>query len=133
MYKLKNIRTKKKKVARKKVAKKVVRKKRAYKPVKKKIVRKKRPSEKTVLKTIKKAVSVQKKHMGIGAVKSKNLTDYKHAFDSAQREEKILNQFLHALQSSHPSLKKNIRENIKHQRQRIRDIKAYMRDLKKSI
>jgi len=56
---------------------KTVKKKAVKKIVKKKVgsakrigvIKKKRPSEKTVLKSIKRAVNVQKKHMSIGNVK----------------------------------------------------------------
>ena len=122
-----------KKIARKKVAKKVGTIKR--KIVRKKAAKKRKPSEKSVLKSIQHAVNVQKSHMGsLHKADHTIITKYKNNIEEIAKQNQYLMQWQYALKQQHTKANKIIcRNRINEIKKYISELKIHARELKKLL
>jgi hypothetical protein len=127
-------------VGKKKVVKKAAKKKAGKKVgvIKKKSVKKtatkRKPTEKTVLKSIKKAVSVQKAHMsGLGAVSAHIINDVKLAHQKLITWQRTLMMLENVRKNTPAEMKKYNMMDIKRVKEHIKEIKTHISQLKKQI
>jgi hypothetical protein len=122
----------KKKAAKKKSVKRVgVIKKKAIR----KSATKRKPTEKTVLKSIKRAVSVQKAHMsGLHKADHTIISKYKHTAEEIARQTKYLHDWQNNIHNVHHKADKLIyRTRIKEIKKYISELKNHARELKKLL
>jgi hypothetical protein len=95
---------------------------------------KRKPSEKAVLKSIKKAVNVQKAHMsGIGALSSHVIHEVKEAHDKLIKWQKVLLALEKEKTMVSKGMKPVVNMDIKRAKEAIKEQKTHIAQLKKHI